>query len=39
MPEQMPWGQLLLAMWPLWVAYVVLAVVSLSGWWAGRVKR
>jgi len=35
MPETMPWGQLALACWPLWLAYAAMGVV----WWAGRVRR
>lgn len=30
MGEPMPWGTLLLAMWPLWVAYAVLLVLWLT---------
>jgi hypothetical protein len=36
MPETMPWGQLVLACWPLWLAYAVLVVVGTANWWARR---
>lgn len=36
MPEPMPWTQLVLALWPLWLAYAALVVVGLSNWWARR---
>lgn len=36
MPETMPWGQLALACWPLWLAYAALMVVAVSNWWVRR---
>lgn len=35
-PDTMPWSQLLLALWPLWLAYVVIVVIAVSNWWAAR---
>lgn len=29
--DTMPWGQLLLACWPLWLAYAAMAVLWLAG--------
>jgi hypothetical protein len=34
--EPMPWSQLALAMWPLWVAYAVILTVAVANWWAAR---
>ena len=35
-PETMPWGALILALWPLWLIYGTLAVLRLSEALRGR---
>lgn len=34
--ETMPWGALILALWPLWLCYGVLATLALSEALRGR---
>lgn len=34
--EQMPWGTLALACWPLFLAYAVIVVVAIAEWRASR---